>query len=192
MLGLVSGIAVAALTTVVENSRLAFGPYAFYGNGALIVPALGAGLALYGLWTWLLGQGRHRRELLWSTIGLHLGLGSTGLLSGGLSPASFVFTGLLFVVPAALAAFAVVTLMERLQATAARGARTDALLLTAIVVVGMFLSVAPFPPLGVGLITGAFITVGRRAGSNGALGLGVLLLIVLLGAGLAAPLLVMR
>ena len=36
-----AGIAVAVLTRIVETSRLAFGPFAFYGNGALIVPAIG-------------------------------------------------------------------------------------------------------------------------------------------------------
>lgn len=45
MLGLGAGVLLAVLARFVETSRLAIGPYAFYGNGALIV-LFAAGLAL--------------------------------------------------------------------------------------------------------------------------------------------------
>lgn len=192
MLGLGAGVLLAVLARAVETSRLAIGPYPFYGNGALIVPALGAGLALYGLWTWLLAYGRGRLDLLWSTIGLSFGLGAIGLLSTPPSLGAIPFVGLLFVAPAAVAAFAVLTALESRLTASGPGSRANPLLLTLLVVVGLLLAVAPFPPLGVGIITGAFIAVGRRAGSAGALTLGGLLFIVLLAAGLALPLLLMR
>jgi len=78
LLGLGAGIVLGILTTVVETSRLAFGPLAFYGNGALIVPSVGAGLGIYAIWTWIVRSGRARAELLWSALGLLLGIGGTG------------------------------------------------------------------------------------------------------------------
>jgi hypothetical protein len=44
--GLVAGAFIAVLTVGLEHSRIAFGAYALYGNGALIVPGLLAPYAL--------------------------------------------------------------------------------------------------------------------------------------------------
>ena len=193
MLGIGAGLAIAVLTRIVETSRLAFGPFAFYGNGALIVPALGAALALYGLWVWVIRRGRPRLELLWSVLGLHLGVGSVALMSDPPSIPGLVFTGLLFVIPTAIAAFGVLWALERrLTPASPAGARAHALLLTVVVLVGLLLAVSPLATVGTGLIAGAFIPVGARASSAGAVGLGALLLVVLLAAGLAVPLLVYR
>ena len=193
MLGLGAGVAVAVLTRVVETSRLAFGPYAFYGNGALIVPALGAALALYALWVWVIRRGRPRIELLWSTLGLHFGLGTSALMSGSFSIEGFVFTGLLFDIPTALAAFGVLWALERrLTPFAPASARANAVLLTVVVLVGLVLAISPLATVGTGLIAGAFIPIGARASTGGAVGLGALLLVVLLAGGLAVPLLVYR
>lgn len=191
MLGLGAGLAIAMVAAAVESSRLAFGPYAFYGNGALIVPAIGAGLALYGIWTWLLRRQRPSLDLLWSTLGLHLGLGAGLAAAGGVSLAGILLSGLLFVIPAAIAAFGALRLLESRSVRSAVADRGP-LLLTAVVIVGMVLTFVPFPPLGVGLITGAFITVARTAPAVPAIGLGVLLFIVLLAAALALPLLFLR
>lgn len=54
--GYVVGSIVAVVTIAAENSRIAFGSYALYGNGALIVPAILAPLGLYPGWTWLLAR----------------------------------------------------------------------------------------------------------------------------------------
>ncbi|HET7700619.1 MAG TPA: hypothetical protein VFM06_07100 [Candidatus Limnocylindria bacterium] len=192
LLGAGAGIALGVVARIVETSRLALGPYAFYGNGALIVPALGSGLALYALWTWAFRAGRPRIDLLWSALGVHLGLGAGLFATGGTSLAGVFFTGVLFVLPAALVAFIVLTVLEPRLAASLGGPRTNALLLTALVVAGLFLAVVPFPPLGIGLITGAFTSLGRRATPGATIGLGALLVVVLLAAGLAVPLLFMR
>ena len=190
-LGLAAGFAIALLARAIETSRLAFGPYAFYGNGALIVPALGAGLALFGLWSWILRGARPRLELALSALGVHLGLGLGLFITGGTSLEGLFFTGLLFVVPAALAAFAVVALLE---SRLARGGapRGNALLATGIVALGLALTVAPLPPLGVGVIAGVFIALARHATRQAIPGLGVLLVAVLLAAALGVPLLFLR
>ena len=192
MLGAGAGVALGVLARIVETSRLELGPYAFYGNGALIVPALGAGLALYGVWSWAFRAARPRLDLLWSALGLHLGLGTGIFATGGTTIAGLFLTGLLFVAPVAIVAFLVVTVLEPRLAASLGGPRASALLITALVAVGLFLSVAPFPPLGIGLITGAFVSLGRRGSPGGALGLGALLVVVLLAAGLAVPLLLLR
>ena len=192
LLGAGAGIALGVLARMIETSRLELGPYALYGNVALIVPALGSGLALYAVWTWAFRSARPRLDLLWSALGLHLGLGAGIFATGGTTIQGLFFTGLLFVVPVALVAFLVVTLLEPRLAASLGGPRASALLITVLVIVGLVLAVVPFPPLGVGLITGAFISLGRRASAGGTIGVGALLLVVLLAAGLAAPLLFMR
>ncbi len=195
MLGLGSGIFIAVVARIVETSRLAFGPYAFYGNGALIVPALGAALAIYALWTWIIRSRRPRRELLFATLGLHLGVGTAALMSGpslGSAPPSFLFIGLIFVLPTAIAAYGVFATFERrLGTTDPAAMRTTALLLTLVVAVGLVLAV-PLAMIGTGLIAGAFVAIATRASERGAIGLGAILVVVLLAAGLAVPLLLSR
>lgn len=193
MLGLGAGIAIALLTRIVETSRLAFGPFAFYGNGALIVPALGAALAIYGLWVWVERRDRPRMELFLSALGLHLGIGASALLSDPPALPGVALIGLLFVVPTALAAFGVLWALERrLTPSSPADARAHALLLTVVVLAGLVLSVSPLATVGTGLIAGAFIAVAARATAGGVVALGGLLLVVLLAAGLAVPLLVYR
>ena len=190
--GLGAGVAIALLARAIETSRLAFGPYAFYGNGALIVPPLGAGLALYALWTWSLRGARPRRELALSALGIHLGLGLGLFITGGTSLAGLVFTGLLFVLPVAVAAFGVIALFES-RLTPGRGTpRASALIATGLVALGLVLTVVPFPPLGVGVIAGVFIALARRASREAVIGLGALLVTVLLAAALGVPLLFVR
>jgi hypothetical protein len=118
--GYVAGTIVAALAVAAEHSRIAFGSYALYGNGALIVPAILAPFALYPGWSWLLArEGDRRLEAALYTLGLHVGVGMTSVLDAVLFPQSvdvtlasaipgLVLTGALFVIPAAF--FAAVTL----------------------------------------------------------------------------------
>src|SRR2546428_8280911 len=51
VLGLLGGVAIALATVLIEHSRIEFGRYALYGNGAFAVPAVGVPLALYAGWT---------------------------------------------------------------------------------------------------------------------------------------------
>ena len=104
VVGLIAGLLVSVVAYLVEHSRLAIGPYAFYGNGALIVPAVGGALALYATWLVALGRGRGAALVL-GTIGVILGVGAISL-EGGIGP-GLLFTGLLFVLPTALVGYAV-------------------------------------------------------------------------------------
>lgn len=132
--GLGGGLVVALLAKLVEQSRLAIGPYAFYGNGALIVPPVGAAVALYALWTWQLVSGRPRRELALSGLGVYLGVGFVAFPS---LPA-LLFTGAIFVLPVALLVVPFIYLGVRVTSRAQRialGAALPALLL--FVVLGL-------------------------------------------------------
>ncbi|MDP9281985.1 MAG: hypothetical protein M3P38_07800 [Chloroflexota bacterium] len=112
--GYLAGLAIAILAVAAENSRIAFGSYALYGNGALIVPAILAPFALYPGWTWLLAhEGDRRLEAALYALGLHFGVGMWAVFEVMLSPQSvnvtllsaapgLLLSGALFVLPAAL------------------------------------------------------------------------------------------
>jgi hypothetical protein len=118
--GYLAGVVVAALAVAAEHSRIALGSYSLSGNGALIVPAILAPFALYPGWSWLLArEGDRRLEAALYTLGLHFGVGMTGVFDAVSFPQSadvtlasalpgLVLTGALFVIPAAF--FAAVTL----------------------------------------------------------------------------------
>ena len=122
--GYLAGLVVAALAVAAENSRIAFGSYALYGNGALIVPAVLCPFALYPGWVWVLGRGGDRRlEAALYTLGLHFGIGMLSVLEVVLFPQSadvtlssavpgLLFSGTLFVLPAALFAAATLWLIR--------------------------------------------------------------------------------
>jgi len=181
VLGLGAGVAISAIAKVLETSRLAFGPFAFYGNGALIVLSLGAGLAIFGLWTWVLRSGRGRRELLWSAIGLYLGVGTVALPS----LPGMLFTGIIFVLPTAAVTYALHRALGR------RGERLNAALQTGIVGLGMGLALL-MPVVAVGLIVGPFLAAAVRATQRGIATLSALLALVMLVGALGVPLLFMR
>lgn len=114
LVGYIAGLGISILAVAAENSRIAFGSYALYGNGALIVPAILAPFALYPGWVWLLArEGDRRLEAAVYTLGLHFGVGMWGVLEVALFPQSgdvtilsavpgFLLSGALFVLPAAL------------------------------------------------------------------------------------------
>ena len=122
--GYLAGVVVALLTVTAEHSRIAFGSYSLSGNGAIIVLAVLAPFALYPGWTWLLARGGDRRlEAALYTVGLHFGIGMLSVLEVVLYPRStgatllgaapgFLFTGTLFVIPAALLAAATLWLIR--------------------------------------------------------------------------------
>jgi hypothetical protein len=122
--GYLAGLAIAILAFAAENSRIAFGSYALYGNGALIVPAILAPFALYPGWIWLLArEGDRRLEAALYALGLHFGVGMWAVLEVVLNPQStnvsilsaapgFLLSGALFVLPAALLAAATLWLVR--------------------------------------------------------------------------------
>lgn len=180
LLGLGAGVAIAALTRLVETSRLAIGPLAFYGNGALIVPPIGAGLALFAIWSWALASARPRRDLLWPVLGLHLGVGGVALPS----LPGLLFTGLLLVLPTAGVSYGVFWALSR------RGGLPSATVRTLLVLLGMALML-PVPMVGVGLIVGPFLATAVAAPRR-RLVLGGLLTLVMLVAIVGIPLLLSR
>lgn len=180
LLGLGTGLAISVVAKAVETSRLALGPFAFSGNGALIVPALGAGLAIYGLWAWSLRSGRPRRALLWSALGLVVGVGAVAIPS----IPGVLFSGLLFVLPTAAVSYGVYRALGR-GGSAGPAARTG------VVVAGVVLAF-PFPIVAVGLIVGPFLATAVHAPGRSAVLLGALLTLVLLAGGIGVPLLLVR
>ncbi|MBA2371381.1 MAG: hypothetical protein H0V71_07010 [Chloroflexi bacterium] len=173
LLGLGAGIVLGILTTVVETSRLAFGPLAFYGNGALIVPSIGAGLGIYAIWTWIVRSGRARGELLWSALGLLLGV--------------VVAAGLVVVLIAPIAAVTYAVYVPLVQ----RGTVIGAAVLTGLVLLGLVFAFL-MPPLAVGLIVAPFLITAMRTTARNAVLLGGLLALVLIAASIGVPLLTAR
>jgi hypothetical protein len=122
--GYLAGLVIAVLAFAAENSRIAFGSYALYGNGALIVPAILAPFALYPGWVWLLArEGDRRFEAALYALGLHFGVGTWAVLEVVLNPQTagvtllsampgFLLSGALFVLPAALLAAATLWLVR--------------------------------------------------------------------------------
>src|SRR5204863_784678 len=76
------GLAILLLTQVLSDTRIAFGPWALNGNGALAVPFLGFPLAIYAGWVLLSDRfgGRDRTTALIAfSIGLLLAAALFGL-----------------------------------------------------------------------------------------------------------------
>src|SRR5947199_2107214 len=93
VLGLLGGVAIALATVLVEHSRIEFGRYALYGNGAFAVPAVGVPLALYAGWTELArshAERARRVAVALFTAGLYFGIGAWSPLEVVLFPQSSV------------------------------------------------------------------------------------------------------
>ena len=122
--GFVAGVVVDLITYAFEHSRIAFGNYALYGNGAIIVLIILAPFALYPGWAWLLSTHRDRRlEAALYTVGLHLGIGMGPLVNAVLNPEvtsvsltdmvpGILMSGTLSVIPAALVGAATLWLVR--------------------------------------------------------------------------------
>ena len=167
--GLAAGVVVAILSVLVEHSRLAIGPLAFYGNGALIVPGLGAPYAIFAGWTWLSRRGGRALEFALFVVGLHFGVGATSLIEVLFYPSGadltlldalpgFVLTGAIFVVPSAVLAGIALWVTDRLSGAA------FPLTLGVMLVGAAALDV--FYGLGSGLLAGASVSLARRAPSR--------------------------
>jgi hypothetical protein len=163
--GLLAGGIIATLTVLLEHSRVAFGAYALYGNGSLIVPGLLAPFALYPGWTWVLRRGGHALELAVYVAGLHFGVGLVSPFDVIFFPQDadltlldalpgFLLTGAIFVLPAALLAAPALWIARRAHGTA----------LVATLVVA-FIAGAGFGflyGLGLGILVGCAIALAER------------------------------
>jgi hypothetical protein len=186
VVGLIAGLLASAVAYLVEHSRLAIGPYAFYGNGALIVPAVGGALALYAAWLVAPGRSGRGAAVVPGTIGVILGVGAISL-EGGIGP-GLLFTGLLFVLPTALVGYAVWWALgtARLRPTTKT---LWALAIAGFVVAGLG-SLLGIGMLGFGLMLGAAIYASVKAERPLPLALGFVA--ALAGSSLGVPLLIIR
>lgn len=184
--GYIAGLVVAVLAVAAEHSRIAFGSYALYGNGALIVPAILAPFALYPGWAWLLAhRGDRRLEAALYTLGLHLGVGMISVIDAALYPQSadvtilsavpgLLLNGTLFVIPAALFAAATLWLIRsgRLSVTP---------LAAAFAIVIAALSALLFGA-GLGILSGGAIALAlERPARRTMIGIALLMLLVVVG-----------
>jgi hypothetical protein len=190
--GYLAGFVVAVLAVTAENSRIAFGSYALYGNGALIVPAILAPFALYPGWAWLLAHDRDRRlEAALYTLGLHFGIGMISVLEAVLYPQSadvtllsalpgFVLTGGLFVIPAALFGAATLWLI--------RTGRLAVTPLTAAFGIVISALTALLFGAGLGILSGGAVALALgRPARRTTIGIALLVLLIVVGNALFIP-----
>jgi hypothetical protein len=184
--GYLAGLIVAFLTVSAEHSRIAFGSYALSGNGAIIVVAVLAPFALYPGWAWLLARGGDRRlEAALYTLGLHFGVGMLSVLEVALYPHStdatllgaapgFLFTGTLFVLPAALLAAATLWLVR-----SGRLAITPLTAAFGIVIAGLL---ALLFGAGLGILSGGAVALSvERPARRVTIGIVLLVLCIVVG-----------
>ena len=186
VVGLIAGLLVSVVAYLVEHSRLAIGPYAFYGNGALIVPAVGGALALHATWLFALRRGGRAGALALGTTGVILGVGAISLESG-IGP-GLLFSGLVFVFPTALVGYAVWWALATARLRATTGTLWT-LVIVGFVVAGLG-SLLGLGMLGFGLMLGAEIHASAKAERPLPLTLGFVA--ALLGSSLGVPLLFIR
>lgn len=183
--GYLAGLVIAVLAFAAENSRIAFGSYALYGNGALIVPAILAPFALYPGWVWLLArEGDRRLEAALYVVGLHFGVGTWAVLEVALNPQSnvsllnaapgFLLSGALFVLPAALLAAGTLWLV-----------RSRHVAITPLTAAFGFL-IAAFTGLlfgvGLGILSGGAVALGLdKPERRFAIGIALLVLLIVAG-----------
>ena len=156
-----TGLAILFITQILSDTRIAFGPWALNGNGALAVPFLGFPLALYAGWT-ILSDRHEGRDLA-----LRLGAFSLGLVLGA-GP-----LGVFFALPMVLITGAV-------YATWMRGAslkRSDALLWIAFAASALIAALPPLGLFGVALLPVSLILIARGKSTATRIGLGALLVV---------------
>jgi hypothetical protein len=184
--GYLAGVVVVLLTYAAEHSRIAFGNYALYGNGALIVPVILAPFALYPGWAWLLARGGDRRlEAALYTLGLQVGVGMGGVVSALLNPQStrvtlidlvpgILLTGTLLVIPAALIGAATLWLV--------RSGRVPVTPLTAGFAIVIAALTAPLFGFGLGILSGGAVALAlERPARRIAIGIALLALCIVVG-----------
>lgn len=161
--GFLAGTLIAVLMVLIEHSRIAFNLYALFGNGALIVPALLAPFAIYA--GWVGGLRRGGRALFFSADTAY---GVADAVPG------FLFSGSVFVLPAALLAAVALWIGRRVPGPSAAIPIVTGLLGAAFL--GIVFGA------GLGILSGAAVALERRDPSRAVL-IGVLLfvLIVIVG-----------
>jgi hypothetical protein len=183
--GYAAGFLIAVATVAAETSRIAFGNYALYGNGAIIVPAILAPFALYPGWIGVMIRGGDRRlEAAMYTLGLHLGVGMVSVIEVLVNPqpnstllgalTGLLLAGTLFVIPAALFAGATLWLI--------RSGRLTVTPLTAAfgIVIATLLSL--LFGAGLGILSGAAIALAlERPERRTTIGLALFALLLIVG-----------
>ena len=183
--GLLAGTLGAILTVLAEHSQIGFGNYTLFGNGALIVPGLFAPYTIFAGWTWAIRRGGRALELALFAVGLHFGLGVisilevvffpsvAGLTLGDAAP-GFVFTGAIFVDPAAL--LAGLALWGIRAATGRRLVLAVAISLFVATILGFVFGI------GLGVLAGAAVGLAERDRSRTAqIAIALAVLVLVLG-----------
>ncbi|MDQ6858518.1 MAG: hypothetical protein M3Z65_05935 [Chloroflexota bacterium] len=158
LVGGAAGFAILVLFQVLSETRLAFGPWALNGNGALAVPFIGFPLAIYAGWTALADR--------WAGRDLAVDIAS---YTAGLILGSFPL-GLFFALPMALVAGAVYLTWSRRSVR-----RTDRLLWIAFAVSVLLGAIPVLGLFGVALLPGSVILLARGKSLWARVGLGALL-----------------
>jgi len=198
LFGLLAGIGTALLTVLVEHSRIAFGPFALYGNGAFAVPAVAVPLALYLGWTSVAGRRAGRPwvvALALYTLGLHLGIGvwsplevllypqDSGARLGDAIP-GLLLQGVIWVAPPALLAALVWWIYTKVP--------VNPLTLAAGYLIGMPFALV-FGIVTMGTLAGTAVAHGLHVTtSHGRSAVAVLLVVLALAATFVLPELVLR
>jgi hypothetical protein len=155
------GLVILLLTQILSDTRLAFGPFALNGNGALALPVVSFPLAIYIGWT-MLGDRHEGRDLT-----IHLAAFSVGLIFG-----SFPL-GLFFALPMTLVTAAVYASWVRGSAVR----RGDTLLWIAFAV-SLVIGALPWLGLfGVAVLPGSLILLARTKPRGTRIALGALLVL---------------
>ena len=184
--GYIAGLVIDVLAYAAEHSRIAFGSYALYGNGAIIVPVILAPFALYPGWAWLLAHdGDRRLEAALYTVGLHFGVGMGGVVSALLNPQSsevtvadlapgILLSGTLFVIPAALVGAATLWVV--------RSGRLAITPLTAAFAIVIAALTVPLLGFGLGVLSGGAVALAlERPARSIAIGVALLVLCTVVG-----------
>lgn len=186
--GVAAGAAIGAITRSVETSRLAFGPYALYGNGALVVPVILAPIAIFIGWAWPIRAWGYGWPVAAYTLGMIAGpaLGYAALI--GQPPSAMLLSFGMFIVPTAV--FAALTI----SALRSRRLRASTPAIIAAFIGGTLL--AAIPPfsfaggIGVnGISVAAAVVASERATVAAVVGLGIAVALVALVQSFALPLL---
>jgi hypothetical protein len=197
--GIAAGAAIGALSRAVESSRIALGPYALYGNGALAIPGILGPVATFAGWIVLMRLMRAAAIPMTAyLVGLDLGggLGYAVLAGQGVFPPMIVMGFGIFLIPTAAIAALTIWVLRRTglasSATALAVAFVGSAVLFAIPPLAFFGGFA-----GSGIPVGAGLTASRNASSAAAalVGIAVALLAIVQVFALpiiAAPLLAPR
>jgi hypothetical protein len=185
LLGLAAGVVIAALTVLVEHSRIAFNSYALYGNGALIVPGILCAFLLYPGWTWIRSRGGQALEMALFVVGLHFGVGLTSVLEVLFFPSAADLT-LVDAVPGLFLTGAIFVLPASLLAGLAHwvGMRVHGMSLVIASSVGILLAsfLAIFWGIGLGILAGGAVALAQRAPLRRvAIGIALLVLVIVIG-----------